>query len=852
MVSGDDDSDDDSEDDCPPLVTSPEEGYFDSFVDQMGDGTYPVPRARARTHTHTHTHTHTSQESESSDSGSDSEMTDEANEREIVHDEAYIKWTPSKAWLKKLEKGKLNAFEQRMAAAEWRAPSKREDVPTLDTGPEQDIVFVVDTTRAAEDLILEALPIDSFWEPVAKRSERYCREERAKAGNEATARYVDYKWFTAANYIRLFAAVQMRGLVNARDDEEFFRGFKNGDFERTGAQQITDLTINIYQQLLRFMHLVDNKDQRGPEDPEFDKLFKVRPLISRLQYVFMKWIMTPSKDNALDEAGFSSRHPWMRTFNPTKPNKYFMEMLLACDRKSRYCWGFIVTEHSKKSVPNRHRDPNARSMAKRSKYMKVEYYQREYNAAERSMQLYWGPATAQMMYFARLVRSFQSPSTYRFFTDRRWDSMPAIIMAMTQFKVSFTTTVKASSRYYPHNYWITEPNKVLVKSKRGNKRGKYRSATTTIDGVTLNICMWNDSSLCRFVSADLGTEDCPVKRQVGRHSPFVSCPKMVNDRADAFRSVDVHDQKRMCKWKMVFICRKKAWPHMTFKAYELLVVNVYIIKCVANPTLCPRDFRWECVHGLVRKAREYERLLRERERNARGRRSGRLNPEPQPTPTSQREEGVPRLQGAYKHHHDRLQEYVTPEEAEINARIVEENPNGSRVYNRRPRARDQHRRTVKVRNPLFTSASACLVCKWQFGKRVETLRYCRECCVDKFAGWPSTNRARGFAKEFHPRLCSKKCFIYFHTHNIKGLDYGRKRKRSKGSRGARNRRRVASTDTSGEPSVASEEQTDSNTATSVTESPTVQNSSSTVVARTSTRNIVTTVYTDPTSTRYEV
>ena len=34
------------------------------------------------------------------------------------------------------------------------------------------------------------------------------------------------------------------------------------------------------------------------------------------------------------------------------PNKYFIEVLMGCDSATRFCWGFIVTESSKKVVPN--------------------------------------------------------------------------------------------------------------------------------------------------------------------------------------------------------------------------------------------------------------------------------------------------------------------------------------------------------------------------------------------------------------------------------------------------------------------------------------------------------------------
>ena len=122
------------------------------------------------------------------------------------------------------------------------------------------------------------------------------------------------------------------------------------------------------------------------------------------------------------------------------------------------------------------------------------------------------------------------------------------------------------------------------------------------------------------------------------------------------------------------------------------------------------------------------------------------------------------------------------EQAAINEKIVKENP-AIRECNRRPRKRDAHRVDKnKVRNPLFTSTSVCLVCKYVHKRRRETLKYCRECNVEAFKNWPKTNRATGFAKKFHPRLCSRECFEYFHTHNIIGLDHGQKRKRKSRSK----------------------------------------------------------------------
>ena len=295
-----------------------------------------------------------------------SELTDNGEEQEVDHDASEVKWVPSNAWLDLKRKGKLTDLEVALGETTWIAPANRDQVISCDTGPEQDIYFHVDGRRTATDLFLDALPVDKFWRKVAKNSLAYCKEKVAAGEN---TRHIDYKWFTAANYMRVFAAVVMRGLVNCKDDPDFFAGSKEGRFHRTGAEEVVGITLNQYQQLLRYMSLVPPGATHGPSHDEFDKLSKVRPLIELLQACFSEWV-TPGKDNSMDEAGIDSRHRWMRTFNPSKPSKYFMEMLEACDAVTHFCWGFIVTESASKTVLNRHRDPSG-TQHQRSKFHKV-------------------------------------------------------------------------------------------------------------------------------------------------------------------------------------------------------------------------------------------------------------------------------------------------------------------------------------------------------------------------------------------------------------------------------------------------------------------------------------------------
>lgn len=136
---------------------------------------------------------------------------------------------------------------------------------------------------------------------------------------------------------------------------------------------------------------------------------------------------------------------------------------------------------------------------------------------------------------------------------------------------------------------------------------------------------------------------------------------------------------------------------------------------------------------------------------------------------------APRLQGGiHAHHLDTIRDYVTPELAAKNQKIVDANPSKNKSK-KQPRKRDQFRKDNKVRNPFYTSSSACVVCLFTKqdanGKPLKTytFSYCRECMPQPH--WPKTTRATGYQRALHPRLCSEACFEYFHTNRIPGLDF---------------------------------------------------------------------------------
>ena len=393
----------------------------------------------------------------------------------------------------------------------WTSPSDRTTIPDVTNCPDQAPRFNarLEGLRPFLRLFLQALPLTQFWRRVVVAETLRYAEENTSASDTPTQRNWDPNKCTVANYLRVVASVIQRGLENCADDAEFFASQTRGRQTRSGFFETSGMNLNLYQQLVRFMHLVNSADKEDSTSDDYDKLYLVRPLIDRLQRQYRIWF-TPGRDNAMDEAGFPSRFTWLRNFNKTKPHRYFIEVLMACCARTRFCWSFFVNEGTNKYVVR----------AGRRSGQKVPHYQFEYSQADRDMQDKWGPTTGHMHYFARQLRSYDPqphlPSnrkgmTYRLHCDKRWCSIPGMVMCKEMFDVAYTSTVKKKSRYHIVHQLPVSFNK----SKPRRERGKYRSATGTfratagVEGrqhdTVINCVLWRDSKLVACVSADLGT-----------------------------------------------------------------------------------------------------------------------------------------------------------------------------------------------------------------------------------------------------------------------------------------------------------------------------------------------------------
>ena len=633
-----------------------------------------------------------SSESSLHDDSTDSEdfATESEDESESEHEDEEFDWPRPQSFARELR----NNPALQMFTKTWTAPAKRDSIPSLHTDlPEQKASFNIEPQGDLPFalMFLDALPLNAFWRDVVVReTRRYAEQNAATPGRADNRRSWDEpRMNTVANWLRVTAAIIMRGLVPASTDAKFFANetYECGDkrYVRPGAQSVCGIDINTYEQLLRFMHLTDATARACRDARDHDKAWPCRPIIKFLNEAFAKWF-NPGRDNALDEGGLPSRFPWLRIRNPQKPHRYFIEMLMGCCSETRFCWHFQLNEGVTKIIKRANRTRG------QSRYTTTPYYNVNYNEAERHAQNDFGAGAAHMLYFSRILRSFDSSDIgqmcYRMFTDRRWCSLPAMYLAKKNYNVSYTCSVQDGSRYHVANLFP------VVKSKKRTLRGKYRSAFVQLDDdVRVTTVCWNDSAKCGYASCDLGTEgETTCVRRVGRWKRDVPYPFMVSVREKKFRAIDRHDQLRLGKCHFDVICRKKAWPKVYHGGIEILLVNIYIIseRSVRFQNIKQRELRWKTLLELVVMADRLDRRARDLD----------------PADVRGRDRLVDRYRGRDTHHHATWPEYVDDDQLRSMIKRMEENP--GREGGRKKVARGTSigtTRTARYETPRGTKAT---------------------------------------------------------------------------------------------------------------------------------------------------
>ena len=209
-------------------------------------------------------------------------------------------------------------------------------------------------------MYLDAFPVLTYWKVKRRETLRYADQCQHDPDNEnnSNARSWNTERCTVANLLRVAMGVCMRGLCPSPSLQAFFHGYHHKvgtrTFSRDGTGVFLKLPLLEYEQLQQFTHLANNEARPVRGRPDHDKCYLVRLTITHVQSAFQRWC-TPGTDSSHDEAGFPSRHTWLRKRNASKPNTYFIEALMYCCSELRFCHTFFINEGQTESIERRNR-----------------------------------------------------------------------------------------------------------------------------------------------------------------------------------------------------------------------------------------------------------------------------------------------------------------------------------------------------------------------------------------------------------------------------------------------------------------------------------------------------------------
>ena len=92
----------------------------------------------------------------------------------------------------------------------------------------------------------------------------------------------------------------------------------------------------------RYLHMNDSQQQAARDYPNYDPLYKVRPLLTMCQSTFLEHYV-PDRDMSIDEAMVKYKgRVFFRQYMPQKPVKWGIKVWMMAESKTGYVSNFQV------------------------------------------------------------------------------------------------------------------------------------------------------------------------------------------------------------------------------------------------------------------------------------------------------------------------------------------------------------------------------------------------------------------------------------------------------------------------------------------------------------------------------
>lgn len=306
------------------------------------------------------------------------------------------------------------------------------------------------------------------------------------------------------------------------------------------------MSVKRFGWLLAHLHLNDNSLMPKRDAPDFDRLYKVRPLLQHLEKAF-KTVILPSEVLAIDESMIKFKgRSFLKQYMPKKPIKRGYKVWMLCD-KSGYCLKFEI--YSGKSTEG---------------------------SVEKSL----GSRVVN-----KLTEGFEGKN-HKLFFDNFFNSVE--LMQSLKFRGIYAVgTVNVTRKFLPS-----------FKTDRELKRGEFDWYTSDSKLFALK---WKDKRSVHLLSNYHTPEDCTEVKRREKNGTVVEvpCPMALTDYNSNMNGVDKFDQL-LSSYK-IDRQSNKWWHRIFFYFLDACVINAYCMyKLLDRPDKeTAKNFRRAIINGLV-------------------------------------------------------------------------------------------------------------------------------------------------------------------------------------------------------------------------------------------------------------
>ena len=409
-------------------------------------------------------------------------------------------------------------------------------------GPSRPIGDAVGVTDPLECFHL-LLP-DEFYDQLLVETNRYAIQQREEKNN--------FNLWSPVTKEELMAFVGLNiaiGIISLPSIEDYW----STDPILSHSWFHVIMSRDRFREILRYVHLVNNKKAPSRSNPHFDKLWKVRPILDVLSNTAPK-LYRLHQQISIDESmiGTKCRLSFIQ-YLPKKPTKWGIKVWACCDAITGYIYSFDIYTGADPRNPN-----HPKGLA--------------YGVVMKLMDLLNGKG-------------------HILYTDNFYSS-PELFVDLLMKGTLATGTVRQNRRNFPM------PVKGELKMSRGEvKFAYYKELTAT---------HWYDNRDIFCLSTNFSDSLTSVRRRVGKEVKDIQCPDIIDDYNKHMGGVDLADQA-MCYYS---IGRKimKWWRRIFWRMHDQAITNAFVL-FKANVDGEPvvkrqKDFRMNLAKVLTTKAFE--------------------------------------------------------------------------------------------------------------------------------------------------------------------------------------------------------------------------------------------------------